>query len=110
EGAADESDSARQEAELAQAAVTQAEAAARQASETLAQLRAVRAQTQRNAQETMTRKRNLAQQLAELESEYERVLAALNADQTVAERRDRLEGTQEAAEIAEANALEAEER
>ncbi|MBJ7577576.1 AAA family ATPase [Devosia sp. MC532] len=108
EGSQDESVTARQEAELAQAAVTQADAAARQATEALAQLRAMRSQTQRNAQEAMTRKRSLAQQLAELESDYQRVIDALNADQTVSARRDILEGAQEAAEIAEANALEAE--
>ncbi|MBJ6988258.1 AAA family ATPase [Devosia sp. MC521] len=108
EGSQDESVTARQEAELAQAAVTQADAAARQATEALAQLRAMRSQTQRNAQEAMTRKRSLAQQLADLESDYQRVIDALNADQTVSARRDILEGAQEAAEIAEANALEAE--
>ncbi|WP_169195885.1 AAA family ATPase [Devosia sp. MC1541] len=108
EGSQDESVTARQEAELAQAAVTQADAAARQATEALAQLRAMRSQTQRNAQEAMTRKRSLAQQLADLESDYQRVIDALNADQTVSARRDILEGAQEAAEIAEANAVEAE--
>lgn len=102
-------DVARAEAEAARAAVTEAEAVSRQAIDALAQLRARRAQAERNVADTHSRHARLAQQLAEVEADMVRVVAALDADETLTARRVALESAQGATEAAEKTALVAEE-
>ncbi len=105
-----EFDAARAEAESARAAVAAAEAETRQAADALAQLRARRAQAQRSAQDAQVRSQRLAQQMAEVDAEMTRILATLDADETLNIRRAALEAAQANSAIAETAALAAEER
>lgn len=101
-------DAARAAAEAARAAVAEAEVAAREAADALAQSRARRAQAERNALDARNRHARLAQQVAEVEADLSRVLAALDADETLSRRRAALETAQSAAGSAESAALAAE--
>ncbi|ODT83527.1 MAG: chromosome segregation protein SMC [Pelagibacterium sp. SCN 64-44] len=104
-----EQDAARQDAEAARAAVGMSEAEAREAADALAQLRARRAQAERNVHDAGARHARLAQQLAEVEADMARVLAALEADETLSARRAALDAAQSAAGSAEQAALAVEE-
>ncbi|MBB4053274.1 chromosome segregation protein [Devosia subaequoris] len=104
-----EFDSARAEAEAAKAAVAEADVSSREAAEALAQMRASRVQAERNLSDARNRRARLAQQLAEVEADQARVIAALEADETLAARRSALESAQSAAATAETAALAAEE-
>ena len=102
-------DAARVEAESAKAAVAEADAATREAADALAQMRARRAQGERNLSDARNRRARLAQQLAEVQADQARVIAALEADETLAARRAALDAAQTATTTAEMAALAAEE-
>jgi len=102
-------DAARVEAEAAKAAVAEADAATREAADALAQMRARRIQAERNLSDARNRRARLAQQLAEVEADQARVIAALEADESLAARRAALEAAQAATATAETAALAAEE-
>ncbi len=104
-----EFDAARQASEAARAAVTAAEDSARQAGDALAQSRARRAQAERNLSDARARRARLAQQVADVEADLARVIATLDADETIAGRRSTLETAQADAVRMEAAALAAEE-
>ena len=104
-----EFDAARTEADAAKAAVGEADAATREAADALAQMRARRAQTERNLNDARSRRARLSQQLAEVEADQARVIAALEADETLTARRAALESAQTATATAETAALAAEE-
>jgi len=104
-----EHDAARAEAEAARAEVAEAEATTREAADALAQLRARRAQAERNLLDIRARQARLAQQLAEVEADLTSVIATLDADETLNARRSALEASQTQAASAEKTALAAEE-
>jgi chromosome segregation protein len=104
-----EFDAARVEADVARQAVGEADAAAREAADALAQLRARRAQAERNLSDARSRRSRLAQQLSEIEADRAKVAAALDADETVAARRAALDAAQAETAAAESAALAAEE-
>ncbi|QQR35813.1 chromosome segregation protein SMC [Devosia oryziradicis] len=87
-------DLARAEADTARMAVTAAETEARAASDTLAQVRARRAQAQRSAQDAATRIQRLTSQVAEVEREAQTVAASLDADGTLTLKRAALVAAQ----------------
>lgn len=109
EAAQDEFDRARTAADEARAAVAQAEAEARAAADAFAQVRARRAQAMRSAEEAATRIQRLTQELASVERDAATVSAALDSDETLAEKRAALTEAQEAAAEAEELAVIAEE-
>ena len=97
------------EAESARAAVDEAERTAREIASALAEVRARRSQAERSVADAANRRLRLGQQLAEIQAELARVTAALDADETLSQRRAELETAQAAAHEAEAVALSAEE-
>ena len=105
-----EYDAARIAADNARVAVAEADAAGRAAADALAQLRARRAQAERNLLDARGRHARLAQQLAEVEADMAGVIAALDADETLAGRRAALDIAQAEAGAAEKAALLAEEQ
>ncbi|HTJ58595.1 MAG TPA: AAA family ATPase [Devosiaceae bacterium] len=102
-------EAARQAANDATALVRQAETEMQAANEALAQLRARRAQAQRNATDAAARVTRLAQQVAEVVREAEALNQTLDADEALAAKREALEAAQEVAEAAEQAAIIAEE-
>ncbi|QQR38143.1 AAA family ATPase [Devosia rhizoryzae] len=99
---------ARGDAQAAHSLVADAETALRTASDALAQNRARRSQAQRNVQDATARHSRTAAQLAEVERDIARVLATLEADETVTLRRAALDAAQATMAHAEAEALQAE--
>ncbi len=94
EAARGDFDRARGEADLARAAVAAAEAEARAAADTLAQVRARRAQAIRSSSDAAARIQRLTQQVAEVEQESRTVAASLDADETLLLRRAALTAAQ----------------
>ncbi|VAW14365.1 Chromosome partition protein smc [hydrothermal vent metagenome] len=97
------------EAALAtESALRLAETKTSNASETLAQLRARRAQAQRGANEAAIRARRLEQQINEVDKEGANIAARLEADQTSARLKDEMEAAQHAFKQSEEDVLAAE--
>ena len=109
EAAQGEFDRARAEADMARAAVDAAEAEARAAADSLAQVRARRAQAMRSTEDAAARIHRLTQQIAEVEQEARTVTDRLDADETLSLMRAALETAQEMTAKAESTALFAEE-
>ncbi len=102
-------DIARATAEAARAAVVVAETTARAAADALANLRARRAQAARNLQDSQTRLARLLVQLSEVEREAQSIAQTLDADETLANKRQALSEAQAQISAAEAQAVAAEE-
>lgn len=105
---AEAENAARQAAETASTSLTAIEAEAAAATEALAQLRAARAQAERNSADARARAERLRNQIAEVEKEAATVRAELDADQSITARRQALEHAHAASKAAETAALAAE--
>lgn len=98
------SEIARAQAEEARDALDEAEAMARTAADAVAHIRAQRGQALRNAEDAAQRVTRIRGQIADIMRDAEAVRQSLDADHTVAERRQALEDAQESAAIAEEQA------